>query len=203
MAGNEGLPAPPGPHPQFLPLAAGGPASLVSVRTDWVAFYDAEYHAVVRFVMHAGAGLDDARDAASDAFLESWALLDRDPGRWSQIRDHRSWIRTVALRKRQRPPGRRRRVPLDSTATIPDLPDPGLDPGELTAQTQAVLDALRGLDEQGQMVMAFRMDHFPAAVIAEALGIPEQQVRDVTRKARAALKRTLATTSTREGRLPE
>jgi len=46
----------------------------------------------------------------------------------------------VALRKHQRPPGPRRR-PLTSDTKIPDLAAPGPEPGELTAQTQAVLQA--------------------------------------------------------------
>jgi len=41
-------------------------------------------------------------------------------------------------------------------------------------------------------VMAYLMDGFPAAVIATTLGITEQRVRDVTKRARTALKRTLA-----------
>jgi DNA-directed RNA polymerase specialized sigma24 family protein len=77
-------------------------------------------------------------------------------------------------------------------AEIPDIAAPGPEPGELTAQTQAVLQALRGLDGEAQAVMAFLMDGFPATVIAETLGITEQRVRDITKRARAALKRTLA-----------
>ena len=102
------------------------------------------------------------------------------------------WIRVVALRKRQRPPGPRRRPLLADNAEIPDVAAPGPEPGELTAQTQAVLQALRGLDSQAQAVMAYLMDGFPAAVIATTLGITEQRVRDVTKRARTALKRTLA-----------
>jgi DNA-directed RNA polymerase specialized sigma24 family protein len=91
-----------------------------------------------------------------------------------------------------------------STPALPSLtfPTPSLEPGELTAQTQAVLDALSVLDEPEQAVMAFRLDHFPVAVIADTLGITEQQVRDVTRKARTKLRRDLATAKTPERRTP-
>jgi RNA polymerase sigma factor (sigma-70 family) len=176
---------------QFTGVPTAHTASLAAMRADWIAFYDAEYHVVVRFVMRNGASLEDARDATEEAFLDSWALMTGHPERWSQIMDRRSWIRVVALRKYWRPPGPRRRPPVADTA-IPDSPAPGLDPGELTAQTQMVLQALRSLDQQAQAVMAFRMDGIAAGAIAETLGITEQRVRDVTKRARAALRRTLA-----------
>jgi RNA polymerase sigma factor (sigma-70 family) len=164
----------------------------MGMRADWIAFYESEYHLVVRFVMRNGASLEDARDATEEAFLESWALMTKQPNCWAQIRHRRSWIRTVALRKHQRPPGPRHRPLLADNAEIPDIAAHGPEPGELTAQTQAVLQALRNLDEQAQAVMAFLTDGFPPAVIADTLGITEQRVRDVAKRARAALKRTLA-----------
>jgi RNA polymerase sigma factor (sigma-70 family) len=192
MAADEHLPVQVGQRPPVTDSAAGHPDSVVAMRAEWIAFYDAEYHLVVRFVMRSGASLEDARDAAEEAFVESWALLSGHPGRWSQIRNHRSWIRAVALRKQRRPPGPRRRPLLAGNGEIPDAAGPGLEPGELTVQTQAVLQALRGLDHQARAVMAFLMDGFPAPVIAQTLGITEQRVRDVTKRARARLKRTLA-----------
>jgi RNA polymerase sigma factor (sigma-70 family) len=192
MAADERQPVPVEQHAQETRPLAGYNASRVSMRADWIAFYDAEYHRVVRFVMRNGASLEDACDATAEAFLDSWALMTSRPGNWAQIRDRRSWIRAVALRKRQRPPGSRRRPLLAGNTEIPDMAAPGPEPGELTAQTQAVLQALRGLDNQAQAVMAYLMDGFPAAVIAETLGVTEQRVRDVTKRARASLKRTLA-----------
>jgi RNA polymerase sigma factor (sigma-70 family) len=192
MAADERRAVPAGPPVQFTGPLAGHPDSPVGMRADWIAFYDAEYHFVVRFVMRNGASLEDACDAAEEAFLDSWALMTQQPDRWSQVVNRRSWIRAVALRKRQRPPGPRRRPLLAGNAEIPDIPAAGLEPGELTAQTQAVLQALRSLDKEAQAVMAFRMDGIPTAVIAETLEVTEQRVRDVTKKARAALKRILA-----------
>ena len=191
MAADERPPVPAGPRPAVPGPAARRPANLVAMRTDWIALYDAEYHVVVRFVMSNGASLEDARDAAEEAFLDSWALMIQQPDRWAQIGDHRSWIRVVALRKYRRPPGPRRRPLVADNVGIPDLAAPGLEPGELTAQTQAVLQALRSLDEQAQAVMAFLMDGFPAVAIASTLGLTDQRVRDVAKKARATLKRTL------------
>jgi len=50
--------------------------------------------------------------------------------------------------------------------------------------------------------MAFELDDFPTADIAAALEITEQRVRDVKKKARAALKPTLAGLVASEGRQP-
>ena len=192
MAADESQPVPAWPRPQLAGPPAEPACDTVATRADWIAFYDAEYHPVVRFVMRNGASLEDARDATEEAFLDSWALMTQHPDRWSQVTSRRSWIRAVALRKHRRPPGPRRRPLLAVNAEIPDIPAPGLEPGELTAQTQAVLQALRRLDTQAQAVIAFQMDGFPAAVIADTLDITEQRARDVAKRARGALRRILA-----------
>ena len=64
------------------PLArpGGHPAGLAGMRADWIAFYDTEYHSVVRFVMRNGASLEDARDATEEAFLDSWSADDEAAG---------------------------------------------------------------------------------------------------------------------------
>jgi RNA polymerase sigma factor (sigma-70 family) len=203
MTANEGEPVTVGAPPQFTFPTTADPASLVTMRTAWIRFYGAEYHAVVRCVMRTGASLDDACDAASQAFLESWALMTSKPERWVQIGNQRAWIRVVALRKHQRPAGTRSRPPLDANAAIPDLPGPGLEPGELTAQTQVVLAALRSLDPRARAVMALHLDDFRAADIARALDLTEQQARDLIKKARAHLKQKLAAMGILEGRLPQ
>lgn len=47
----------PPPPPGLSPAIVAD--SMVAMRTAWVGFYDAEYAAVIRFVMHAGpASLD-------------------------------------------------------------------------------------------------------------------------------------------------
>ena len=165
---------------------------LEKIRAEWIDFYDAHYYRVVRFVMFNGAYLEDARDAAQEAFTESWALMDSQPDRWVAIRSKEAWIRTVALRRYRRPVGPRIRPQLAGEAVIPDLPDPAPGPCELTAEAQTVLQTLRGLDKQARAVMAFYLDDFPTGAIADALDITEQRVRDVKKKARAALKIALA-----------
>jgi RNA polymerase sigma factor (sigma-70 family) len=191
-----------GLSPSFASSQAPAPGNLVDMRAGWIDFYDAHYHQVVRFVMHDGACLEDAQDAAQEAFVESWTLLSNDPARWAVITNKMAWIRVVALRKYRRPPGPRTRPRLALTAEIPDLPCLGPEPGELTVQTQTVLQALRNLDEEARAVMAFDLDDFPTADIAAALEITEQRVRDVKKKARDVLKRTLAGLVATEGRRP-
>jgi DNA-directed RNA polymerase specialized sigma24 family protein len=135
-----------------------------------------------------GAYLEDARDAAQEAFTESWALMDSQPDRWVAVTSKEAWIRVVALRRYRRPLGPRIRPQLAEEVVIPDLPDPAPGPCELTAEAQT----LRSLDEQARAVMAFYLDDFPTGAIADALHITEQRVRDVKKKARAALKIALA-----------
>ena len=195
-------PEPVGLSPSFAGSQVPAPGSLVDMRAAWIDFYDAHYHRVVRFVMQDGACLDDAQDAAQEAFVESWALLSSDSARWVAITNKMAWIRVVALRKYRRPPGPRTRPRLAGDAEIPDLPNLGPDPGELTVQTQMILQSLRNLDKEARAVMAFDLDDFPTADIAAALEITEQRVRDVKKKARAALKLALAGLVASEGGQP-
>jgi len=157
---------------------------------------------VIRFVMHNGARLLDAQDAAQEAFTESWALLEQKPEQWLAITCMPGWIRMVALRKYRRPPGPRIRPLLAEGTDIPDLPDPGPGPGRLTVLTQTVLQALRSLDEQTRTVAAFYRDDFSTEEIAHAMDLPGQRVRDVKKKARQALKSALAGRTSRGRREP-
>jgi RNA polymerase sigma factor (sigma-70 family) len=162
------------------------------VRADWISFYDSQYHLVVRFVMNNGASLYEAEDAASEAFTEAWRTMETKPGSWHSITSKQAWIRTVALRRYWRPPGPRTRPLIGAAAEVPDLPSLGPDIGDLAAQAQMVLQALRSLDEDARAVMAFRVDDFTTAEIADALDLTEQRVRDIEKRARRDLKRYLA-----------
>ena len=62
------------------------------------------------------ASLHDAEDAAQEAFADAWVQMGRD-GKWADVAEPRGWIRRVALRKYQRPPGRRPRL-----QTVPVAP---------------------------------------------------------------------------------
>jgi RNA polymerase sigma factor (sigma-70 family) len=182
------------------PVAAPDPGNLVQV-PDWSRFYDDHYHRVVRFMMQNGASLADAQDAASEAFVASWVLMNRNPDAWQAVSSHAAWVRTVALRRLARPPGPRRR-PLTANSDVPDQPGPGPGHAELTTQAEAVLQALRALDNEARAVMAFYIDGFTTAETATALSITQQRVRDVRKKARAALKRQLTMNAAAEGSHP-
>ena len=192
MTADERGGGPGRPAPLIRQRARGESVSLWQVRAEWISFYDTEYHQVIGFMMKNGASLQDAQDAAQEAFAESWDLMQTRPGTWRAIANQRAWIRTVALRKYRRPPGPRIRPQLAPGPEIPELPAHEPEPGELTVQTQAVLHALRCLDEEARPVMAFRLDEFSTEEIAAALGIAEQRVRDIMKKARRDLKRILA-----------
>ena len=192
MTADERGAGPAGQPPSYASEPGAASASLWQVRAEWISFYDTEYQQVIGFVMKNGASLQDAQDAVHEAFVESWDLMRTRPGNWKAIANQRAWIRTVALRKYRRPPGPRVRPQLAAGTEVPDRPahEPG--PGELTVQTQAVLHALRCLDEEARPVMAFRLDEFSTGEIAATLGIAEQRVRDILKKARRDLKRVLA-----------
>lgn len=169
--------------------------NLFETRAAWINFYDTHYYRVVRFVLQNGASMEDAKDAAGEAFVESWTLMSTDPARWLAITNKSAWIRTVALRKYRRPSGHRMCPRLLPRAEIPDLLCPGPGPSEVTAHTQVALQALRSLDEEPRVIMAFYLDGFATSEIAAELGITEQQVREVMKKARAMLRRALAATT--------
>lgn len=183
-------------------MAAGDLAAWFRCAPNGFRLYDDHYHRVVRFMMLNGASLAEAQDAAQEAFTESWELMARDPGKWQAITGKAAWVRTVALRRQARPPGPRRRVLTDGNGDIPDRAAPGEGHAELTAQAQAVLQALQSLDSEARAVMAFDLDGFSPAETAVALGITDRRVWDVKKKARAALKQQLTAAAASEGRYP-
>lgn len=162
------------------------------MRGEWIGFFDSQYHRVIRFVMNNGATLHEAQDAAQEAFIESWCMAQTRPAEWAAITGKEAWIRTVALRKYRRPPGARTRLRADPAAEMPEIPAVGASPEELAVQSQMVLRALRSLDEEARAVMAFHLDEFITREIAATLGVNEQRVRDILKRARKDLKRHLA-----------
>lgn len=174
------------------------PGTLAPVSAEWTRFYDDHYHLVIRFLMHNGATQPDAEDAAHEAFTESYDLASKNPDCWRAITGKAAWIRTVALRKYRRPPGARKR-PLTAGDEVPDFPVLAPGPEDLTIQAQLVLQALQALDEEAYAVIAFDIDGIPSADIARELQVSQQRVRDIRKKARAALKHQLSENIAREG----
>lgn len=162
-----------------------GPAvSMGAMRQEFLDFFDAEYHLLVRFMMRKGASLDKAEDAAQEAFKRGWEKVQH--GQWPQITNPLGWIRIVALRQYQ-PQG------AVLTGQLPDTVGPGPGHAELTGQALDVVAALKLIDdENARAVVALDMDGIPGPAIAAMLDLTEQQVRDLRKKARRMLKKQLA-----------
>lgn len=187
------------------PSPPGGD-SLAPMRAAFIDFYSDQCPRVVAFVMFARpTTVPGAEDAAQDAFLEAWRTM-RRPGAWEKVRNPQTWIRTVALRCHDRPPGLQRRQPSTVPAGHGELAEfvadlsAQPDPADLVAETIDVLNGLRGLkDDQARVVMAFTIEGFPDSAIAEALGTDSQRVRNQRAKARKVLAQYLAHLRARKG----
>lgn len=145
--------------------------------------YRAELAGLVRHVMFHGASTEQAWDAAQSAFSQAYPV-------WSRIRVPRAWLRTVAVRAYWRSA-----VPETPTDAPPEHPDPasdrGLTPVELGEQERLVLRALAGLPVKQRQVMAWTIDGYAPAEIADALGEDPAAVRQNLRRARKNLASTL------------
>lgn len=161
---------------------------------EYLDFYEREFRRVVYFLILTGAGLEDAQDAAQEAFIEAWRLLDKPSG-WPQVEYRRAWIRKVALRRYHRPPGPRRKPAVIAVNDVPDLPQLGAGHAEITEGTLSVRAALAALDSDLRAIIALDMDGFSTAEIAQFLEITDQKVRDLRRKGRGRLRSELAKAS--------
>ncbi|TMQ94149.1 hypothetical protein ETD83_24325 [Actinomadura soli] len=173
------------------------------MRNRFLDFYAEQYPQVVRFVMCARrATLEAAEDAAQEAFIEAWHTAHKT-GAWERIGNREAWIRTIALRRHDRPGGTRRREPpalsgLEGLLADHSCPQP--DPADLATGTMRVLEALHAIhDDQARAVMAFTLDGHPDSVIAAHLDVDPQKVRNLRTKARTVLRRHLASSRTQEG----
>jgi RNA polymerase sigma factor (sigma-70 family) len=165
-------------------------AGVATTRTSVLDLWESEYNRVVRFVMRAGADVHAAEDATQWAFVEAWKLAMR-PDEWEKIHNPKAWIRTVALRKYRRPPGRRRQPLTVAVAEVPEW-EISRDDADLTNQSMFVLAELRRLDKDTRTVMAFHIDGFTSAEIARQLKTTDQKVRDLLKKGRKVLARRLS-----------
>jgi RNA polymerase sigma factor (sigma-70 family) len=169
---------------QFTPTEA---------RAAYLDFHQQEFSLVVSFVMTCGAVREDAEDAAQDAFIDLWRLTEQ-PGGWECIESPRGWIRKVALRKyyRIQKEGSLKNdvVVRELTASLPRHKIS--DHAELTVMTEFVRSALRDLDLDTRVVMAFTLDDFQPIDIARILNVSDQKIRDQIKKGRRILRVALA-----------
>jgi RNA polymerase sigma factor (sigma-70 family) len=193
---------PPGDGEATRSIPGGPPAQaamMAGVCADLLDLFESEFHQVIRFLMYFGASFPEAEDATQEAFCQAWQKLTRNPEKWAAVRNPRAWIRTVAYRKYQRPPGPRRHLATLPTDNVPDTAQPGPDHADLTAGTLLVLDALHALEPRERAVMAYHLDGFNGPETASALGITGQQARDALKKARKILAARLEAPGNRSG----
>lgn len=171
-------------HPHHR-VPSPGP-SAEDVGAEFLAFCEAEFQPVVKYLMFHGAGFEDAKDAAQEAFLGAW----RQMSSASQVRSRRKWIRKVALNKLHRPYGSNKKRPVvEPNSTVPDRPHPGPCDAELRVQMLDVMEALSSLEEQDRAMVALHIDGFSAIEAAELLHLSftPQQARDALKRARRRL----------------
>ena len=147
---------------------------------DFDGFYRAELTALIAFLRKCGFSLHDAEDAAAEAM----ALAAKT---WSDLRNPRAWVRTVAYRAACKAVRRRRG---EVTGGLPDAPD-AADVGSAVEQQDLLPRVLEQLPDAQRVVFAWYLDGFRSGEIAEALETPEGTVRSNLRHARAALKKLI------------
>ena len=168
------------------------------VVSEFGGWYGSDKAQVERFLMRFGASLNAAEEATQEAFATAWKRITE--GTWADIVNQKTWIRIVALNIYRRAPWDRRQPVSTPVADLPELPQPGADHAELTAGIQLVLDALRSLPFDLQVVVVFKMEGFPAPVAAKYLHITDQKARNLFKKARGLLIRYLQEETITEGR---
>ena len=159
-------------------------ASVPDLASEFRDFYLRDYQGVVHFLMRVGVPLGAAEDAAQEAFTEAWRRIRQ--GTWADIVNQEAWVRIVALHAYKRPLTRSLVLVLP-VSDLPEKVQPVDGHEDLTLQTLVVVKALQALPPDLQAVVAFKMAGFPHAVAAEYLGVTEQKVRNLLKKARKIL----------------
>jgi RNA polymerase sigma-70 factor (ECF subfamily) len=170
-------------HPAAVtPLSAYLPAldgEKPDRAVDFEDFYHREHLALIAFVKGHGASEQEAADAVQTAFVR---VL---PPKWETIRHPRAYLRTVAVRAYIES------VPAMAAGEPPDdLSDPAVPPGERAEAREdahRLREVLAMLPPLQRQVMAWHIDGFSHAEIAEHLGCRVTAVRQNFSRARRAL----------------
>ncbi|MFG1941414.1 RNA polymerase sigma factor [Nonomuraea sp. NPDC048826] len=180
--------------PRSKPSLTATEIRLQATQAAFVDWFRQELPSVVGDMMRRGASLQDAQDAAQEAFLEAWRLCAGEPDVWRRVEHPRGWVRKVAERAWSRPPGeRRRQVPATPFAVVPDHVPYGEDPADLAGPHVDLIRELKRLPPVQRQAMHYRLDRLPYAFIARELGVSEQRARDIVKKARLELAARLNT----------
>jgi RNA polymerase sigma-70 factor (ECF subfamily) len=154
----------------------------VVCQDDFSEFYRREIGPLVAFVCRAGHGWHQACDAAQEAMVRAYVA-------WSELRQPRAWLRTIAPRIAATEAARcdkgvQRAVAggwLDSAHTDPET-------AILDYEQEQLLMDLAALPERQRLVMAWALDGFDHNEISGQLEMSRATVRSNLRHARNALK---------------
>src|SRR5690348_4971450 len=173
----------------------GDDAAVTAARTngpgsdpviDFTAFFRVHYRTLVRVAMYAGADLDEAKDAASDAMVEICQ-------RWFSLSQPLGYARRAVishfLKARQRGLERVRLRQVQRAAGTPIAEDdPRLSAWE---DQQWVAQLLEVLSPHQRQTMAYLLDGYSTVEIAQLLGSSPDAVRQRLLQARKRLRQAL------------
>ena len=150
---------------------------------DFETFFRFRYAGLVRFlVISEGAGIEDAEDAVEEAMSDAYS-------EWQKIENPDAWVRRVArnrlfaLRQRER-----RGQQLAGLAFLTErMPAEVWERFGLRHEAHEVVELLSRLPPAQREIMAFKVDDFTPAEIAELIGKNPQTVRSNLRAARQDL----------------
>nr|WP_051748726.1 sigma-70 family RNA polymerase sigma factor [Streptomyces flavovirens] len=156
--------------------------------TEVGSSYQEDKGYLIRFLLRQGADFEEAQDAAHSAFIEMHRSRET-------VSHSRAWLRTVAYRIYLRqtvkvPEQPEQEVVERLTASVADWRTP-LEAIELSEQQRHVLAALLQLPFKQRSVMAWHMDGFTTAEIADAMGLEKAAVLQNLSRARRTLKQQL------------
>jgi RNA polymerase sigma-70 factor (ECF subfamily) len=140
---------------------------------------------LVLFVIYLGADLNEARDIAQEAFVSALP-------RWLSIKHPAAYLRKTASREYMRRSYTSVREQL--MADVPDVvanPDALVATVEFSDQETRVFDAVRRLPPRQRQVIAWTLDGFTPAEIADILNVSPGAVRGSLLKARRELQQRL------------
>lgn len=159
------------------------PAPVERGRLDFETFFRARYPGLVRFlVISEAACLEDAEDAVEEAMGDAFS-------NWESIGNPDAWVRVaarnvlVSLRQRDR----RRRQLAGNAFLTERVPAEAWERLGLRHEAREVIELLARLPPAQREIMAFVVDDFTPAEIAELVGKSPQTVRSNLRCARQAL----------------
>ncbi len=144
---------------------------------EFDAFFRADFPALVAFLCKAGFEVEPARDVAAEVMLHALEA-------WPTLEDPRAWVRRAA--------GRLLDAPGDARADWTLTGDPRKDEelAGLVEQHAGLIDLLASLPGKQRTVLAWSLDGFTPAQIAEALRIAPATVRSTLRHVRERLRRS-------------